>query len=85
MQSVVTGQAPTTLERKTTAVGKTNKYIKQKIVHTITETNSTPLKQIVCLRADKKQKGEISVRTYVSRYISYAKRVAAETETEETA
>ena len=49
------------------------------------------MKQIVYLR--QKQKGEISVRTYQDRYIPgiyhtgtlYAKRVAAETETDETA
>ena len=52
---------------------KTNK--KQKVIHTITETNRIP--QTKTKRWDQ--------RTYVSRYISFAKRVAAETETEETA
>ena len=37
MQSVVTGQAPMTLEQKVTSGGKTNK--KQEIIYTITETN----------------------------------------------
>ena len=58
MQSVVTGQAPRTLERKITSKGK---QIKQKIIHTI------QLKQIVYLR--QKEKGEISVRTYQDTYI----------------
>ena len=41
MQSVVvvTGQAPITLERKITSGGK---HVKQKIIHTITETNRIP-------------------------------------------
>ena len=39
MQSVATGQAPTTLERKITWGGK---QIKQKIIHTIAETNRMP-------------------------------------------
>ena len=36
-------------------------------------------------RIPQAKKSDISVRTYQSRYIQYAKRVAAETETEETA
>ena len=74
MQSVVTGQAPKPLERKIASGGKRKK---QKIVHTITETNPIPQTTI--------KKGEISVRTYRDTYMSYAKRVAAETGTEETA
>ena len=40
MQSVVTGQAPITLERKITSQEE-NKQ-KQRIIHTITKTNLTP-------------------------------------------
>ena len=55
MQSVVTGQAPiTAVERKITSGGK---HIKQKIIHTMTETNRMRT-------SDKNKKGEISVRTY---------------------
>ena len=54
--------------------GKTNK--KQKIIHTITKQSGT---------SDQKYKNDISGRTYQDTYISYATRVAAETETEETA
>ena len=71
MQSVVTGQAPT-LERKNTSAGK---QIKQ---HTRNKWN-----KIVHLR--HKYKGEISVRAYIRikmHIISYAQRVAADTETE---
>ena len=39
MQSVVTGQAPITLECKITSGGK---QIKQKIIHTTIKTNHTP-------------------------------------------
>ena len=72
MQSVVTGQAPITLERKIISGGK---QIKTEDNKHITETNRIPQTKIK--RWDQ--------RTYVSRYISYAKRVATETETEETA
>ena len=50
---------------------------KEDNIYTRAETNRISQK--------KKRKGEISYRTYVSRYISYAKRVEAGTETEETA
>ena len=68
MQSVVTGQAPITLERKITSGGK------QKKTEDDTQNNWNK-----SYASDKK--GEIIERTY----ISYAKRVAAETETEVTA
>ena len=44
------------------------------------------MKKTTRIPQDKKKKGEIGVRTYLSRYIkvSYAKRVAAETETDTT-
>ena len=78
MQSVVTGQATITLERKN-YLRRKNKQ-KQKIIHTITETNRIP---------QTKKKGEISVHIYQDTYevlrVSYAKRVAAEAETEEAA
>ena len=41
MQSVVTGQAPETLEWKINSGGKNNE-VKLKIVHTITNTNRIP-------------------------------------------
>ena len=85
MQSVVTGQAPITLEEewKITSGGKNNEIWK-KIIHTTTETN-----RILVRYLRRNTKGEVSVRTY--RYVSdahyiylkYAERIA--TETEETA
>ena len=72
MQSVVTGQAPYWIGKLPQEESKS----KQKIIHTKTETNRIPQTKI---------KGEISVRTYQDTYISHAKRVAAETEIEETA
>ena len=77
VQSVVTGQAPITLERKITSGGKQIKTRKkQKIIQAITETNHIPPTKIK--RCDQRT-------YYLSRYVSYAKRVAAETEAEETA
>ena len=74
MQSVITGQVPVTLERKITSRGKKKKTEDK----TITETN-----RILVYTSDKNKK----VRSaYVRiKIISYAKRVAAETEAEETA
>ena len=43
MQSVITGQASITRERKITSEGK---QMKQKIKHTITETKRIPQKEI---------------------------------------
>ena len=76
MQSVVTGQAPTSLEWKITSGGKQ--------IRTEDNTHNNWNKSYTYL---KQKKGEISVRTYYDTYIYmvYAKRVAAETETKETA
>ena len=73
MQSGATGQAPIVLERKITSGGK---QIKQKtiLVHTVTETNRTPQTKV-----------KVRSAYVLSRYITYARRVAVETETEETA
>ena len=57
MQSVVKGQVAITLERK---INSGRKQIKQKMIHTITETNRIPQTKIY--------KGEISVRTYQGTY-----------------
>ena len=73
MQSVVTGEAPITLEQKITSGGK---QMKTEDAHN--NWNKS-------YNSDNKLKGEISVHSYQDTYHSYAKRVAAETETEETA
>ena len=76
--SVVTGQAPITLEHNSISEGKTNKNGDN--AHNNWNKSYT---------SDEKKKGEISVhviRTKIrSTYHKHAKRVAAETETEETA
>ena len=76
MQSVVTGQAPITLERKITSGGKQ-----------INTEDNTHNNWNQSYTSDKNKKCEISIRTYQDTWISYeyAKRVAAETETDETA
>ena len=81
MQSVVTGQAPitVTLERKIASGGRTKKN--QKKIHAITETNRMPHQT-----RKKKKARSAYVRIKIRmRSFSYAKRVPAETETEETA
>ena len=72
MQSVVTGQAPITLEWTITPGGKIKQKIKLLMVHTITETTVIPHKKTIVRSAH--------VRI---RYVRYAERVP--TETEETA
>ena len=75
MQSVVTGQAPISLERKITSGGKQ--------IKTEDNTHSNWNKSNT---SDKNKKVKSAyVRVYQDLYISYAKRVAAGTETEETA
>ena len=85
MQSVVVGQVPITLERKITSGGK------QLITEDNTQ-NNTYLKQIVLYYASDENEKMTSAYVRI-RYIHvscvmchtwYAKRVATETETEET-
>ena len=59
MQSVVTGQDPTTLERKNTSASK---QLRQKIIHTITGTNRIPQTKIKKMRS-------ACVRINVSMYV----------------
>ena len=79
MQSVVTGQAPITLERKNASGGK---QIKLKIRHkrnTITETKSYTSDTNTKVRSAYVCIYQVRIKI---RIISYAKRVAADTETE---
>ena len=72
MQSVVTRLAPITLERK---INHRENKQKQQIIRTISETDRIPHTKIA----------EINVRTYQDTYVPYARHVAAERSTEETA
>ena len=63
-----------------TVITAGGKQIKQKIIHTITETNRTTSDKSKEVRS-----AHVRIKMLRSTYVPYAKRVAAEAETEETA